>query len=533
MNGEYCIYLRKSRSDENNPNVSMEETLARHEKTLLTLSKQMNLNITKIYREVVSGDTIASRPVVQELLADVESGIWSGVLVMEVERLARGDTIDQGIISQTFKYSDTKIITPIKTYNPNDEYDEEYFEFGLFMSRREYKVINRRLQRGREASVKEGNYLGSVPPYGYKRVPNQDGKGYTLEINKDEAETVKLIYEMYTNGIPNDIGVCERIGISKIAKKLSQMGINPRKSKTWSIATIKDILKNPVYIGKTRWGNRKAIKKIVNGKKITMRPRAKDFILEDGKHPAIITEDVFNTAQYYMSKNPAKPIGENRKITNPLAGLVVCSKCNHKMIARPYSNNTPTSLLCTTLGCQTVGTALHYVEDRIIEALYNWLNKYTLNIKPCNTIQNSSYEKLMLNNLNAIQDEIITLNKQMDSLYDFLELGVYTTEIFIERSKKISDKMSELKENEDNIKNELSKSKKQTAINKDFIPKLKNILDTYYEISDPEIKNQMLKEVVEKVVYTKEKRGTKKTPDKFEITIYPKLPNTQILSLPK
>lgn len=176
MNGEYCIYLRKSRSDENNPNVSMEETLARHEKTLLTLSKQMNLNITKIYREVVSGDTIASRPVVQELLADVESGIWSGVLVMEVERLARGDTIDQGIISQTFKYSDTKIITPIKTYNPNDEYDEEYFEFGLFMSRREYKVINRRLQRGREASVKEGNYLGSVPPYGYKRVPNQDGK---------------------------------------------------------------------------------------------------------------------------------------------------------------------------------------------------------------------------------------------------------------------------------------------------------------------------------------------------------------------
>ena len=93
--------------------------------------------------------------------------------------------------------------------------------------------------------------------------------------------------------------------------------------------------------------------------------------------------------------------------------------------------------------------------------------------------------------------------------------------------------MSELKENEDNIKNELSKSKKQTAINKDFIPKLKNILDTYYEISDPEIKNQMLKEVVEKVVYTKEKRGTKKTPDKFEITIYPKLPNTQILSLPK
>ena len=80
---------------------------------------------------------------------------------MEVERLARGDTIDQGIVAQTFKFSDTKIITPIKTYNPNNEFDEEYFEFGLFMSRREYKTINRRLQRGRMASVKDGKYVAN------------------------------------------------------------------------------------------------------------------------------------------------------------------------------------------------------------------------------------------------------------------------------------------------------------------------------------------------------------------------------------
>ena len=44
------------------------------------------------------------------------------------------------------------IITPIKIYDPNDEYDEEYFEFGLFMSRREYKTIKRRMQRGRVAA---------------------------------------------------------------------------------------------------------------------------------------------------------------------------------------------------------------------------------------------------------------------------------------------------------------------------------------------------------------------------------------------
>ena len=95
MNGEYCIYLRKSRADDNVGNQTTEDVLRRHENALLKLGRKMNLNITKIYREVVSGDTIASRPVVQEMLSAVENGCWDGVLVMEVERLARGDTIDR------------------------------------------------------------------------------------------------------------------------------------------------------------------------------------------------------------------------------------------------------------------------------------------------------------------------------------------------------------------------------------------------------------------------------------------------------
>lgn len=152
----YCMYLRKSRADLEAETRGEGETLAKHERILLALARKLKINVTKIYKEIVSGETIAARPVMQQLLSDVEKGMWKGVLVVEVERLARGDTMDQGLVAQTFKYSDTKIITPIKTYDPNDEFDEEYFEFGLFMSRREYKTINRRLQRGRALSAKEG-----------------------------------------------------------------------------------------------------------------------------------------------------------------------------------------------------------------------------------------------------------------------------------------------------------------------------------------------------------------------------------------
>ena len=101
MKNEYCIYLRKSRGDSALEAMGV-DVLERHERTLLDLAKQMNLSITAIYREVVSGDSISARPEMQRLLSEVESGKWKGVLVIEVERLARGDTIDQGIVQRAF-----------------------------------------------------------------------------------------------------------------------------------------------------------------------------------------------------------------------------------------------------------------------------------------------------------------------------------------------------------------------------------------------------------------------------------------------
>ena len=147
----YCIYLRKSRADIELEEKGEGETLARHRKILETLAKKHNYEIGKIYSEIVSGESIALRPEMQNLLYDLEHGLWQGVLVMEIERLARGDTIDQGIIARVFRESGTKIITPNKIYDVENEFDEEYFEFSLFMSRREYKTINRRIQRGRIA----------------------------------------------------------------------------------------------------------------------------------------------------------------------------------------------------------------------------------------------------------------------------------------------------------------------------------------------------------------------------------------------
>ena len=173
---------------------------------------------------------------------------------MEVERLARGDTIDQGIVSRAFTISHTRIITPAKTYDPSNAFDTEYFEFGLFMSRREYQTIRRRLENGREASVKEGKYVGNVPPYGYRRVKLPHEKGFILEPDPAEAPAVRLMFEWYVHGAPRPDGTTERVGCSKIARRLDELHFRTRSGKPWSACSVSDMLSNPDLRGIHRVG---------------------------------------------------------------------------------------------------------------------------------------------------------------------------------------------------------------------------------------------------------------------------------------
>ncbi len=525
---EYCMYLRKSRADLEAESHGEGETLARHERALLDYANKHKLNIAKIYKEVVSGETITARPVMQQLLSDVEKGIWTGVLVMEVERLARGDTIDQGLVAQTFKYSNTKIITPMKVYDPSNEFDEEYFEFGLFMSRREYKTINRRLQAGRISSVKEGKWVGNKNPYGYKIVKLQGQKGYSLEIIPEEASVIKMIFELYTIGEEQIDGSIKRLGSTLIANKLNNMKIPPAIGEKWTPAKILELMRNPVYIGNVRWNFRPEVKKMQDGIITIERPRsdAEDWLLYDGLHEAVITEVLFYKTQDYLKNNKPKPAPNMKPIKNPLTGIVICGQCGAKMVRRPYPNRTPDALICPASGCKNISSYLSYVENRILISLQQWLIDYKLQLSIENkeNISNTEIE-VKKQNVKRLEDEIKNLNKQMSSVHDFLEQGIYSTETFMERSKIINDKLSEAKDNLNIISKELEADSKIHKNIIEFIPKVEHVLAVYDSIEDPEVKNALLDEVISKAVYTKTKRvGKDKNFDDFELILYPRMP---------
>lgn len=522
----YCAYLRKSRADNDAEMRGEGETLARHKELLTSLAEKLQKPISKFYQEVVSGDTIDARPIMQELLNDVEQGLWEGVYVVEVERLARGNTRDQGIVADAFKYSNTQIITLTKTYDPNDEFDEEYFEFGLFMSRREYKTINRRLQRGRMASVREGKYVGSTAPYGYERIKIPHDKGYTLKIVPEEAEIVRMVYNWYCIGETQSDGTIRKLGTDAIATRLDSLGVKPRVSDKWSKASISDMLKNPTYAGFVRFGYDKDTKTVKDNKVVTIRRRNPDCELTKGLHEAIISMELFQMAAKMKHENRKNTVTSRLELQNPFSGLIYCSKCNSLMTRMgPNSRNKYATLKCPNKYCDNISAPMFLVEDEVINFLQNWIQEYRLQPPQEKTCPIDDDITLRKQHLTQNIQEQATLKKQLNRAYTLLEQGVYSVDTFKERETTLLSEMANQKRLEKNIRAELENLERVKYNQDNFIPTVEHLLDSYSTNSVRE-NNQLLKEALERIDYIKTERNTRNLLGNanFHLTFFPKIP---------
>jgi len=464
----YCIYLRKSRPDIDAEKHGEGETLARHQSMLMELAKKCKLDVVKVYKEIVSGDSISARPQMQALLSDIGQGKYEGVLVAEVERLARGNTIDQGIVAQAFKESGTKIVTPVKTYDPNNEIDEEFFEFSLFMSRREYKTIRRRLEAGRLSAVKEGNYIGTNAPYGYRKT-SPDPKTHTLEIIPEEAETVRLIYKLYLDGH----------GSKYIASELNRMGIKPQKSENWEYPSIKKILANPVYCGKIGW-----------------KTKSNGDILYQGLHEPVIDENTFNAVQEKRKSNPVAQIHPNDRLLNYYHGILYCSNCGHQLKRRCISSTGKDYLLCVYRECRgkTVCASMKDVDESVIASF-----RYRIeNLKKIMESESGEEKKSIPDVKTPLVSELEKSKKQLSRLYDLLEQDIYDINTFLKRSETVKSRISSL---ESAIK-EIDDETKPRLSPQESILRLQYVVDNFYT-SSPEEKNRLLHSVVRKIYYSK------------------------------
>lgn len=353
---ELLFYLRKSRTDD--PLLTVEEVLARHE---ARLDEWVGRNATggpvpedNRFREVGSGETIASRTKIQELLRRVEDPKVKAVVVVEPSRLSRGDLEDIGYLVKLLRYTNTKVVTLDRgTYDLNNDRDREDFERELMRGNDYLEYTKKVLNAGKLQSVKAGNFLYTAP-YGYKKIEiKEHGQRpyFTLEPIPEEAAAVVRIFELYSQGL----------GYARIARLLDAEHFpTPHRSEFWKPESIPTMLENVHYTGKVRWQARKDAIRIEEGQVIKSRPRNKDHLVFEGKHPAIVSQELWDAVQAMRGRIARNPFG--KEMTNPLAGLMWCS-CGRAMTQRRYKNKDGTRYaesryFCTSKTHCTTASAL-------------------------------------------------------------------------------------------------------------------------------------------------------------------------------
>lgn len=514
-NGLYCAYLRKSRRDVELEALGQGETLARHEKQLAELADRLGIRVARWYREIVSGDTIAERPQVRQLLEDVGAGLWDGVLVMDVDRLGRGDSIDQGVIMQTFMYSGTLIVTPDKTYDPADDSDSEFFEIKLFFSRREYAMIKKRMQRGRLASVMDGCYLGPKI-YGYRRVKLEGRKGWSLEIDPDQAPVVRSVFDWYANGLDG-----EEVGAAKIALRLNALGLRTNAGVPFEAGYIRQMLQNPTYAGKVRWNQRTTQRAIKDGRRVTRRPICDAPIIVDGLHPAIVDPALFDRVQAMFSDHAKRPRNVDAPVVNSLGGLVICAQCGRTMQLKQDRRRPDGFLYCPRQGCPTASTYIGVVESVVMDGLREWLSRYQVSPVPVSPDPRPSDDAARAARA-KLEAQLSTLEGQSSRLFDLLEQGLYTPEVYRQRRADLDARIADTRAALDALT--LPPPADPVA---PLIPRIRTVVDAYAAATTPAQKYALFHSVLDHITYNKTRRCYRNNAptDNLTLTLFPKLPD--------
>ena len=485
-NGIWIMYLRKSRQDD--PNETIEEVLSKHERQLQEWAERelgCIIDPENTYREIGSGESISERTEIQKVLARLEDPAIVGCLCMEPSRLSRGDLSDCAKIIDSFRFSHTLVATPYMTYNMENKMERKFFQDELLRGNDYLEYTKSILWRGRVAACKNGAYLPPNPPYAYKKI--KIGKIPTLEIIEDEADIVRLIFDLYTK---------DNLSPFQIARKLNEIGAKPAIGDKWVRSSIRHIIRNPHYAGYVEFNKRKLTPILENGKVITktITQPEEEIILSEGRHQAIITRETWEAAKSLTAMHPR--VVHEKELRNPYSGFLVCKKCGYALRLHPYKQ-AEDRLECKQSPKCYKSVKFSVLNDAIIYALENSeLPALELRLKNGDGNAHEIQRKLLA----KLEKQMEDYRAQEDRQFELLETNPnYSQEVFNRRNAELRQKMEECKTAIYKAKSSLPESvdyAERVEVLKNAIAILKDDNATAAE------KNKILKSIVEKIEYS-------------------------------
>lgn len=352
-------------------------------------AKQGDVIVQEYRDDGFSGDLLA-RPALDRLRDDAAHKLFDKVLVLSPDRLARKWFIGEIVAEELKKQGVT-----IQYLNHKDDGTPESHLMlsiqGAFAQYEKAKMLER-IRRGRLHCAKSGRVMLSQPPYGYRYIPKTGQIPGYLEVDPEQAQAVRLIFDSYARGVP----------VSGVASELKRRGLRASRGASWPRSTIMKILRSETYAGVWHYNkkvsaapykirNQNAVRRRIN---TTQHVRPRDQWVAVTGVPAIVTRELWEAAQIQLQKSRQFST-RNRHRPYLLAGLLRCGDCGRAVCGSP--NNGYTYYRCSGNGsfagvrlCSTKALNAARVDvlvwDRLKHALLN--------------------PRLIAENLSSIQEEL-------------------------------------------------------------------------------------------------------------------------------
>ena len=403
-----------------------------------------NIKIVNQFIDRAKSATSDKRPEFQNMIKFCEAdttGI-SMVIVHKLDRFSR-DKYDSAMYKQKLKVKGIRVVSVLENL---DNSPESLILESVIEGMAQYYSANlaREVAKGQRENGLRAMHNGGDAPLGYD-VTND--KRYA--INKEEAQAVKIIFDMYVNGY----------SYSNIIDKLNDLGYKTKRGNKFGKNSLHGILSNEKYTGVYVFN--KTQRKGINGKRNGHKQKSEDEIIKvEGGMPQIIGKDIFIQAQEMMQKRKKAPGSHKARTLYLLTGIIKCGECGHAMQGNKRKDKYGNDYISYRCGCRKqkrdcknkeikreyleefVLTELeeHVLNDNAIPALSKELNERL------KTKSNDNHE--MLNNLRNKLDKV---NKEIENILTAIMSGIMNSML-----KDKLDELEQVKLNLDLKINELS-----------------------------------------------------------------------------
>ncbi len=509
FNGYHAaIYCRLSKDDDQEGESA---SIANQRSLLLDYCEKQGWEVVKIYQDDGYSGVTTDRPDFQRMLEAAKRGEFNLIVTKDLSRLGR-NYLDIGLLTEDFfprqgiRY--IALNDNVDTLNGNNE----IVPFKNILNEMYSQDISKKVHSAYMVKAREGKYTGPFAPFGYRK--DLDDKNHLL-VDEETAPIVRQIFQWASEG-RGAYYICRRLEENQIpcpAWWNRQRGLRNIMTKweladpengryVWDFSVVKDMLRNPVYIGAI--SSQKTNYRFKLGKMSDKKPE--EWIVVEGKHEPLVDRAIFNMAQEKI-KSRQRPMADGKY--NLFAGLVACGDCGTTLTLRTTSTKQPKQIFtCRTYNLQgkkhciqhkiaydvLYDLVLNKIRDCAKAALRGDATAMADRLSDIHSSEQQSQRKTLERTVRKDEEELQTMNKTMLKLYEDSASGRLTEQVFASLLDTAQSKMNDLTTRVEDGRKRLADLVQFEADNKRWIAAIREYADVV------ELDAAMLNQLVRKIL---------------------------------